>query len=132
VQLQSARDPEANTLKLGVARGKKASELKIALDQVNLPDKINFHKKSSEILYAELLQLAIDHSKSLAKIDKLKLRVKQKKIASKSHQKQIMSLEDDIITEIEEKKYVKALQRLLDSKDKLINEPREKLKIPPT
>jgi len=132
VHLQSARDLEANTLKLAVTSGKRASEFKIALDQVSFPDKIKLPKYSSYILYVELLQLAINHSKSLTKINKLELRVKQEKIASKSHQKQIKALESDIITESADQKDVKALKKLLDSKDKLINELKEKLKIPPT
>jgi len=131
VQLQSARDPKENTLKLVVTSGKKASEFKIALDQVSLPDKINLHKKSSDILYVELLHLAINHSKALAKIDKLELRIKQEQPTSKSHQKHIKSLESDIVTESADQKDVKALQKLLDNKDKLNNELREKLKIPP-
>lgn len=99
---------------------------------MSFPDKIDLHKKSSDILYAELLQLAINHSKALAKIYKMDLRVKQEKTASKSHQKQIKSLETDIITESAYQKNVKALQKLLDSKVKLINELKEKLRIPPT
>jgi len=132
VQLQSVRDPESNILKLVVTSGKKASEIKIYLDQVSLLDKISFHKQSSDILYAELLQLAINHSKALTKIDKLELRLKQEKTASKSHQKHIKSLESDLVTEVSDQKDAKALQKLLDNKDKLINELKEKLKIPPT
>jgi len=53
VQLQSARDSksmsESNILKLAVTSGKNASEIKIALDQVSLPDKINLNKQSSNI-----------------------------------------------------------------------------------
>lgn len=109
-----------------------AYEFKIALDQVSLPGKINLRKQSSDVLYAKLLQLAINHSKALSKIDKMELRVKQEQTAIKSHQKQIKSLESDIVTESTNQKDVKALQKLLDNKDKLINELKEKLKIPPT
>lgn len=132
MQLQSARDPEANSLKLVVTSGRKVSEFKISLDQVSIPDKINLHKQSLDILYAELLQLAINHFKALAKIDNLQLRLKQEQTASKSHQKQIKSLEFDIAIEDSHQKDAKPLKKLLDSKDKLINELKEKLKIPPT
>lgn len=76
--------------------------------------------------------MAINLSKSLAKIDKLELRIKHEKTASKSHEKKIKSLEDDIITESAYQKYVKTLQRLPNSNEKSINELREKLNIPPT
>ena len=132
VHLQSAREPDTNILKLVVTSGKKASEVKVALDQVSLPDKINLHKQSSDILYAELLQLAINHSKDLAKIDKLELRLKQEQTTSKSHLKQIKSLESYLATDGSDQKDAKALQELLDNKDTIINELKGKLKIPPT
>ena len=130
--MQFARDFESNILKLVVSSGKKASEIKISLNQVSLLDNINMQKQSSEILYVDLLQIAINQSKALAKIDKLELRLKQDKTASRSHQKKIKSLEFDLVTEVSDLKDVKALQNLLDSKDKMINELKEKLKIPPT
>lgn len=98
MQLQTAKDPEVNTLKLVVTSGKRVSEFKIVLDHVSFPDKINLHKQRLYILYTELLQLAFNHSKALAKIDKVELKINQEKIALKSHQKHIISLEFDIIT----------------------------------
>ena len=130
--MQSAREPDTNILKFFVTSGKKASEVKISLDQVSLPDKINLHKQSSDILYAELLQLAINHSKDLAKIDKLELRLKQEKTASKSHLKQIKSMESYLATDGSDQKDAKALQELLYNKDTIINELKGKLKILPT
>ena len=121
VHLQSAREPDTNIWKLLVTSGKKASEVKVSLDQVSLPDKINLHKQSSDIMYVELLQLAINHSKDLAKIDKLELRLKQEKTASKSHLKQIKSLESYLATDGSDQKDAKALQELLDNKDMIIN-----------
>jgi len=58
--------------------------------------------------------------------------LKQEKTASMSHQKQINSLESDLVTEVSDQKDAKALHKLLDRKGKLINELKEKLKIPPT
>lgn len=61
VHLQFAREPDTNILKLVVTSGKNASKGKVALDQVSLPDKINLHKQSSDIMHVELMQLAINH-----------------------------------------------------------------------
>jgi len=72
-------------------------------------------------LYAELLQLAINHSKALAIIDKLELRLKQEQRASSSHQKQIKSLESDLVTDGSSQKDAKALQKMLESKDEVIH-----------
>jgi len=86
VQLLFVRDPEANMLKLVMTSGKKAYEFKISLGQVSLPDKINLHKQSSDILYADLMKLAINYSKALDKIDKMELSIKQEQTTSRSHQ----------------------------------------------
>lgn len=71
VQLHIARDPSDNTLKLVVTSANKVSEFKFSLENVSLPDKITLHKKSVEILYVELLQLTINNSKALKRIDQL-------------------------------------------------------------
>jgi len=83
-------------------------------------------------LYVEVLQIAINHSKALAKIDKLELRLRREKTFSKSHQKKIKSLESDLVTNGSNQKDTKALEKWLDNKDQMINELKEKLKIPPT
>jgi len=132
VQLHIARDPSDNSLKIVVTNANKVSEFKFSLENVSLPDKITLHKQSAEILYVELLQLAINHSKALKRIDQLEQRLKHEKTASKSHQKHIKALEVDIVAENADQANVKALHKLLDNKDKTINDLKEKLKIPPT
>ena len=76
--------------------------------------------------------MAINHSKDLAKIDKLELRLKQEQTTSKSHLKKIKSLESYLATDGSDQKDAKALQELLDNKDTIINELKGKMKIPPT
>lgn len=71
VQLHTTRDPSDNTLKLAVTSANKVLEFKCSLENVSLPDKIALHKKSVDFLYAEILQLAINHSKALKMIDQL-------------------------------------------------------------
>lgn len=33
----------------------KVLEIKIEMDQINMPDKIHFHKQSTKVLYSELI-----------------------------------------------------------------------------
>jgi len=132
VQLHTTRDPLDNFLKIDVTNVNKVSEIKFSLENVSLRDKISLHKQSAEILYAKLLQLAINYSKALKRIDQLEQRLKQEKTTSKSHQKHIKALEVDIVAENVDQANVKALQKLLDNKDKTINDLKEKLKNPPT
>ena len=58
-------------------------------------------------------------------------RLKKEQTPSKSHQKHIKALEVDAIAKNADQENVKALQKLLDNKDKTINELKEKLKILP-
>ena len=71
VQLHSARDPADNSLKIVVTNANKVSEFKFSLENVSLPDKISLHKQSVEPLYAELLQMALNHSKALKRNEQL-------------------------------------------------------------
>ena len=62
--LVSARDVERNTFKLAMVNDKKMSEMEIWLDKISIPNKIQLHKQTSDIIYSDLLQ-------ALVKINKL-------------------------------------------------------------
>ena len=58
-------------------------QVSIQIDQVGLPDKINFHKQASEILYSDLLKSYLSKTKLEEKVIKLEEQVKREKVASK-------------------------------------------------
>ena len=51
-----ARDADRNTFKLAMVNDKKMSEMEIQLDKISVPDKIQLHKQTSDIIYLDLLQ----------------------------------------------------------------------------
>ena len=52
--LFSTRDIERNTFKLAMVNDKKVSEMEVRLDKISVPDKIQLHKKTSDIIYLDL------------------------------------------------------------------------------
>ena len=57
--------------------------MRIQIDQVGLPDKINFHKQALEILYSDLLKYYFSKTKLEKKVIKVEEQIKREKVASK-------------------------------------------------
>ena len=53
------------------------------MDKVGLPDKINFHKQASEILYSNILKSYLSKNKLEEKVIKLEEQIKREKATSK-------------------------------------------------
>ena len=53
------------------------------MDQVGIPDKVNFHKQASEILYSDLLKSYLSKIKLEEKVSKLEDQLRREKAASK-------------------------------------------------
>ena len=53
-----------SSLHLALTNDQKVFEIDIKMDKVFVPDKIPFHKKSSEILYSDFMKETLAHSKS--------------------------------------------------------------------
>ena len=59
------------------------SQVKIQMDQVGIPDKVNFHKQDSEVLYSYFLNSYLSKIKLEEKVIKLGEQVKRERAASK-------------------------------------------------
>ena len=53
--LISTRDAERNTLKFAVVSDKKVSEMEVKLDKISVPDKIQIHKQTGDVIYSDFL-----------------------------------------------------------------------------
>ena len=53
--LISTRDVERNTLKFVVVNDKKLSMMEVNLDKISVPDKIQLHKQTGDVIYSDLL-----------------------------------------------------------------------------
>lgn len=61
------------------------------MDQVGIPDKINFHKQASNILYSYLLKSYLSKIKLEEKANKLEEQIKRERAASKGWKTQAKS-----------------------------------------
>ena len=102
------------------------------MDKITTPDKINFHKQASEVLCSDLLKSYLNKTKLESKLTKLEEQVKRERVASKGWKVQVKKLEADLVAQGSKDKESKATKKLLDEKDKQIENLQKKLKIPVT
>ena len=64
---------------------KQMSEMEIRLDKISIPDKIQLHKQTSDIIYSDLLQAMIRRNKLQRLIDKLEIQLKHERVENKEN-----------------------------------------------
>ena len=95
--LLAVREVDNNVFRIATNDKEGVSQVRIQMDKVGLPDKINFHKQASEILYSDLLKSYLSKSKLEEKVIKLEEQVKREKAASKGWETQVKKLEADLV-----------------------------------
>ena len=98
------------------------------MDQVGIPDKVNFHKQAYEILYSDLLNSYLSKTKLEEKVIKLEEQVKREKVASKGWKTQVKKLETDLVNIGSKHNEKKSNKKIIYEKDKLIESLQKKLK----
>ena len=81
--LLAVREANNNVSRIATNDKEGVSQVKIQMDQVGLPDKINFHKQASEILYSDLLKSYLSKTKLEEKVIKLEEQIKREKLLPK-------------------------------------------------
>ena len=99
------------------------------MDKISIPDKINFHKQTPEVLYSDLLISYLNKTKLENKVAKLEEQVKREKDSSKGWKVQVKKLENDMISQGSKDKETRASKNLLDDKDRQIESLQNKLKM---
>ena len=108
------------------------TEMEVRLDKISVPDKIQLHKQTSDIIYSDLLQAMMRINKLQILVDKLEVQVKHEKVENKANAIQIKKLQADIISSGSEKYNTQAVRRMLEEKDNALQVLKKKLKIPST
>ena len=72
----TVRDAATGSLSLVITDEEKASEIQLEMDQLSAPDKIWFHKQTSEVLYAGLTRETLAHKGAIQRIEKLEAHLK--------------------------------------------------------
>ena len=79
--LLTIRERDNNTLRIAMDDQTEGSHVRIQMDKIVFPNKINFHKKDSKVLYPDLLKSYLNKSKLERKVTKLEEHVKREKVA---------------------------------------------------
>ena len=54
LSLLTIKEPTKNVLNIFLEKEDKATEMKLRMDQISVPNKIHFHRKTSEVLYHDI------------------------------------------------------------------------------
>ena len=100
------------------------------MDNVNMPDKIRFHKQTNGVLYHDLMRFVLNQNKIENKISRLEKQLKQKKDMSKDWFNQVKSFEEGLITVGVNPQEKQPIKRILEEKEKTIHSLKKKLKFP--
>ena len=126
--LLDVRESEGNVFRIATMDATGVSQVKLQMDQVGIPDKVNFHKQASEILYSDLLKSYLSKIKLEERVSKMEEQIKREKAASKGWKTQAKKLEGDLVSSGSTPANKKGNKKLLDEKDKLIESLQKKLK----
>ena len=108
------------------------SEMEVRLDKISVPDKIQLHKQTCDILYSDLLHATMRVNKLQILVDKLEVQLKHEKVENKANAIQIKKLQADIISSGNERDNTQAIKILLEEKDNALQVLKKRLKIPST
>ena len=62
---------------------KKMIEMEVKLDKISVPDKIQLHKQTSDIIYSDLLQAMMRINKWQILVDKLEIQLKHERVENR-------------------------------------------------
>ena len=96
--LLTVRERDSNTLRIFVDDQNEGSQVRIQMNKIGILDKINFHKKASEVLYLDLLKSYLNKSKFENKVIKLEEQIKREKAASKVWKVKVKKLEANLVS----------------------------------
>ena len=116
-------------MKLSVVTDGEISEMEVKLDKINIDDKIKFQRKTSEVLYDDLLQSTLKISKMKSMVERLEGQLRRQKVENKANQTQIKRLQENIVALREDHVKVKVTKKLLDEKENTIQMLKKKLKV---
>ena len=71
LSLLTIKEPTKNVLNISLVEEEEFIEMKLRMDQISVPDKIHFHRKTNKVLYHDLLQSILSNKKLEAKVTKL-------------------------------------------------------------
>ena len=71
LSLLTINEQTQNVLNIALEEREKVARMKLRMDQISVPNNIDFHRKTSEVLYRDLLQSILSNKNLEAKVTKL-------------------------------------------------------------
>ena len=78
------KEPTKNVLNISLGEEDKVVEMNLRMDQISVPNKIHFHRQTTEVLCHGLLQSILSNKKIEAKVTKLEEKLKKEKAMGKA------------------------------------------------
>ena len=72
--------------------------MEFRLEKINVPDTIQLHRKTGNLLYSDLLKASLKITNLQSVIDQLENQLRQEKVENKASSVQINNLQTDLIT----------------------------------
>ena len=86
VSLVSVRYHKHNTLNMAIASRNRVAEMRINMDDISVPDMIQLHKQTWDIIHIDLLKSTLKISKVQTRKSRVENQLRQEKVEKKSHQ----------------------------------------------
>ena len=109
---------------------KKVSEMEVKLDKISVPDQIQLHKQTGDVIYSDLLHAIVKITKLQSLVDKMEVQLNHEKVENKANLIQIKKLQGDVISLGTEPSNMQAAKKLLEEKDNTIQVLKNNLKVP--
>ena len=77
---------------------KKVSEMEVKLDKISVPDKIQLHKQTGDVIYSDLLHAIMKVNKLQVLVDKMEVQLKHEKVENKANLIHIKKLQGHVIS----------------------------------
>jgi hypothetical protein len=119
----SVKDVERKTLNIEVADEDKVSEIKLNYENISAPDKVKFHRNTSDMLYSDYPSLSLRVASLTTHTLKLEGKLKKEKASNRAWQTQVKRLKSE---------GPQGVKASLDEKDMMIQSMKKRLKISAT
>jgi polyhydroxyalkanoate synthesis regulator phasin len=89
----TVKDIEKKTFNIAFSDEDKVSEIKLKYENISAPDKVKFHRNTSDMMYSDYLGLSLKNSKFSTYAIKLEWKLRQEKASSRAWKNQVKRLE---------------------------------------
>ena len=100
------------------------------MDKISVPDKIQLHKQTGDVIYSDLLHAIMKITKLQSLVDNMEVQLKHEKVENKANLIQIKKLQGDVVILGIEPSNIQVTKNILEEKYNTIKVLKKKLKVP--